>query len=126
MGYVSTISTKIEQILCSKGYTDQLAGLSGSLILLTGFIFSFPFGLLAYKTKKPVLICKLSGFIVITSLVMMGYFMRVPDQGGAIITSAVLLGIFALGPYPIALELIVECTYPVDQVCSRYDFEIVA
>ena len=25
------------------------------------------------------------------------------------------MGIFALGVYPIALELIVECTYPVDQ-----------
>ena len=26
MGYVSTISTKIEQILCSRGYSDQIAG----------------------------------------------------------------------------------------------------
>ena len=26
MGYISTISTKIEQILCSSGYSDQLAG----------------------------------------------------------------------------------------------------
>jgi hypothetical protein len=25
------------------------------------------------------------------------------------------MGIFALGVYPLALELIVECTYPVDQ-----------
>lgn len=115
MGYVSTISTKIEQILCSRGYTDQLSGLSGSLILLCGFLASFPFGLIAHKTGKYTLLCKLSGFIVITSLVMIGYFMRVPDQGVAIVFSCVLLGIFALGPYPLALELIVECTYPIDQ-----------
>ena len=120
MGYVSTISTKIEQILCSRGYTDQMAGIAGSMILLVGFFASFPFGILSYKTKKPVLICKLSGIVVITSLIMLGYFMRFPDQGGAIIASTVLLGAFALGSYPLALELIVECTYPLDQVNSIY------
>ena len=34
MGYISTISTKIEQILCSSGYSDQLAG------KILGHIFS--------------------------------------------------------------------------------------
>lgn len=116
MGYVSAISTKIEQILCSRGYTDQTAGLAGSLILFMGFVASFPMGILSYKTKKPILICKLSGFVVITSLIMLGYFMRLPNQQGPIIASCVLLGIFALGSYPLALELIVECTYPLDQV----------
>jgi hypothetical protein len=29
--------------------------------------------------------------------------------------SCAFMGIFALGVYPLALELIVECTYPVDQ-----------
>ena len=118
MGYVSTISTKIEQILCSVGYSDQIAGLAGSLILFMGFVASFPFGILAYKTKKSTLICKLSGFVVITSLVMLGYFMRLPNNAAAIIASCVLLGLFALGSYPLALELIVECTYPCDQVST--------
>ncbi|CAB4057693.1 MSFD7 [Lepeophtheirus salmonis] len=63
MGYISTLSTKIEQLLCSKGYSDQLSGLSGSLILLWGFIASFFFGFLAIKVKKIVLICKTSGLI---------------------------------------------------------------
>ena len=70
MGYVSAISTKIEQILCSRGYSDVIAGVSGSLILFMGFVASFPMGLIAYKTKKPVLMTKLSGFVVITSLVL--------------------------------------------------------
>ena len=119
MGYISTISTKIEQILCSRGYSDQLAGLSGSLILFTGFLASFPFGIISYKTKKPTLVCKSCGLAVITSLIMLGYFMRVPERSDMIIISCILLGIFALGPYPLALELIVECTYPLDQVCLQ-------
>jgi FLVCR family MFS transporter 7 len=115
MGYISTISTKIEQILCSSGYSDQLAGTAGSSILFCGFLASFPMGLISYKTKKPILVCKLSGFVVLSSLVMIGYFMRLPDKKAEIIVSCVLLGIFALGPYPVALELLVECTYPLDQ-----------
>ena len=97
---------------------NYFTGLSGSLILFMGFLASFPMGLISYKTKKPVLLTKLCGIVVITSLVLLGYFMREPNQSAAIITSSCLLGIFALGPYPLALELIVECTYPVDQVSS--------
>lgn len=99
---------------------NYLTGLSGSLILFMGFLASFPMGLISYKTKKPVLLTKLCGIVVVTSLVLLGYFMREPNQSAAIITSSCLLGIFALGPYPLALELIVECTYPVDQVISRH------
>ena len=99
---------------------NYFTGLSGSLILFMGFLASFPMGLISYKTKKPVLLTKLCGIVVVTSLVLLGYFMREPNQSAAIITSSCLLGIFALGPYPLALELIVECTYPVDQVISRH------
>ena len=116
MGYVNTIWTKIEQILCSVGYSDQFAGLTVSLLTFTGFLASFLFGIIAYRTKKPILICKLSGLFVIISLVMMDYFMRLPNNASAIIVSCVLFGIFSFGPYPLALELIVECTYPCDQV----------
>ena len=37
------------QILCARGYSDQLSGMSNSLILLVGTLASFPFGVLAYK-----------------------------------------------------------------------------
>ena len=39
-----------------------------------------------------------------------------PNQGAAIAVCCALIGFFALGVYPLGLELIVECTYPVDQV----------
>ena len=48
-------------------------------------------------------------------MISLAYFMCVPDQGLAIVFSCALMGVFALGVYPLALELIVECTYPVDQ-----------
>ena len=115
MGYVSTISTKIEQILCARGYTDQLSGLSGALILLCGFFASFGFGVLAYKTKRLILILRSAGVVSILAMVLMAYFFRQPNSSAAIIASCALLGTAALGVYPLALELVVECTYPVDQ-----------
>jgi FLVCR family MFS transporter 7 len=115
MGYVSTISTKIEQILCARGYSDQLSGLSGSLILLVGFLASFPFGVLAYKTGRLALICKACCFAAIAAMVALAYLMRVADRAAAIAACCAMLGAFALGVYPLALELLVECTYPVDQ-----------
>ncbi len=134
MGYVSTLCTKIEQIMCSRGYSDQvryimsfeqlqtqyqdsfqLSGLAGSLIFLMGFLASFPIGILAYKTNRPITICKLFGLGSIGSLGLLCYFLRLPDVGVGIVTSCAMLGIFALGCYPLAMELMVECTYPVDQ-----------
>ena len=114
--YLNTIWTKIEQILCSVGYSDQIAGLASSLMMFTGFLATFPIGIIANRTKKNILICKLSGFVLIMSLIMVGYFMRLPNNAAALIVSFVILGIFLVGSYPLALELIVECTYPCDQV----------
>lgn len=48
-------------------------------------------------------------------MIGLAHFMLIPHQGVAIAVFCALMGIFALGVYPIALELIVECTYPVDQ-----------
>ena len=115
MGYISCISTKIEQIMCSRGYSDQLSGLSGSLILFVGFFASFPFGIVAYKTGRLTLVCKLCGVGGVMAMCLIAYFMRLPDMEAGIIVSCILLGVFALGCYPIALELVVECTYPTDQ-----------
>lgn len=115
MGYVSTISTKIEQILCSSGYSDQLSGVAGALILFSGFLSSFVFGIIAYKTKQLVLICRIACIIGIIAMILIAYFFRVPDNPIPILISCCLLGAAALGVYPLGLELVVECTYPIDQ-----------
>ena len=77
-------------------------------------------GVISYKTKKPVLVTKLCVVGIILSLGLLNYFIRFQNESGwnkfAIIISCISLGVFALGSYPLALELVVECTYPVDQV----------
>jgi len=56
--------------------------------------------------------------MAVLSMISMAYFMRQPDSGAAIVASCACLGVFALGCYPLALELVVECTYPVDQAAG--------
>ena len=70
--------------MCAQGYTDQLSGLSGSLVLLCGTLASFPMGLLAYKTGKSIMVCKVNSLFVIGSMISLGYFVCVPDHGLAI------------------------------------------
>ena len=85
-----------------------------------GSIATIPMGVISYKTKKPVLVTKLCVVGIILSLGLLNYFIRFQNESGwnkfAIIISCISLGVFALGSYPLALELVVECTYPVDQV----------
>ena len=116
MGFFGTIAAKNEQILCSRGYSDKLAGISGSLIYVIGSAASFPFGYLATRTKNPILVTKIAAFLSILATIMLSYCMRLPNQSAAIIASSILFGVFAIGPFPVALELLVECTYPIDQV----------
>ena len=60
--------------------------------------------------------CKLFIAIGLFGVIGNAYFMRLPDHGAYIVVSCVLMGGFAVGAYAVALELVVECTYPVDQV----------
>ena len=46
---ILNIKIFLQQVLCARGYSDQLSGMSNSLILLVGTLASFPFGVLAYK-----------------------------------------------------------------------------
>lgn len=88
------------------------------MILFCGFFASFPFGYIAWKTGKFTLLCKICGIFVVIFLALISYFMRFPGMGPWIVFSCAGLGIFALGAYPLALELVVECTYPVDQATT--------
>lgn len=115
MGYISTLQTKLEQILCSRGYSDQLAGIAAALIIVSGFLASFPLGLLAMKTGKMTLVSKAACVPAVTLLGLMCWSLIQPDMSWLVILSCVLLGIASLGIYPIMLELSVECTFPLDE-----------
>ena len=42
----------MEQFLCARGYSDEIAGLASSFYLLSGVIASLPVGIIAAKIKN--------------------------------------------------------------------------
>ena len=121
MGYINVISTKLEPILSSKAYTSQFAGLCGAIVFFAGIIASFFFGVFSKKLKKNILTAKLvGGLLVISSLTLIDYYMKLEKEKLAIILSCVLLGSLLIGLYPFILDLMVECTYPIDQVTPYF------
>ena len=75
-------------------------------------------GILTLFKFENALICKIFIGIGMIGIGGSAYFMRHPDQTVGIIISCIVTGSFAAGAYPIALELVVECTYPIDQATS--------
>lgn len=115
MGYISTLQTKLEQILCSRGYSDTIAGVSAALIIISGFVASFPIGYASMKSGKLILISKAACVPAVVVLGVSVWMFLQPFMEELMIVTCVLLGVFSLGIYPVMLELSVEATYPLDE-----------
>lgn len=115
MGYISTLQTKLEQILCSRGYSDTIAGVSAALIIISGFVASFPIGYASMKSGKLILISKAACVPAVVVLGVSVWMFLQPFMEELMIVTCVFLGVFSLGIYPVMLELSVEATYPLDE-----------
>ena len=115
MGYISTLQTKLEQILCSRGYSDTIAGVSAALIIISGFVASFPIGYASMKSGKLILISKSACVPAVVVLGLSVWMFLQPFMEELMIVTCIFLGVFSLGIYPIMLELSVEATYPLDE-----------
>ena len=93
-----------------------MAGLTCSIVIFSGALGTVLFGIAAEKTGRMVEITKICCFGSIICLLVLSYLLLMPDVMGYIIAASVLLGVFTLGVFPLALELTVEATYPADQV----------
>ena len=128
VGYIS-----FSHHLCSVGYSDELAGLACTIVILVGAAGTVLFGVLAQvwfgllellnlcifflqKTGKIVEITKLCCLGAIVCVLILSYLLLLPDVGIYILIAGAFLGLFALGVFPLALELTVEATFPCDQV----------
>uniref|UniRef100_A0A8C8JHK6 Major facilitator superfamily (MFS) profile domain-containing protein n=1 Tax=Oncorhynchus tshawytscha TaxID=74940 RepID=A0A8C8JHK6_ONCTS len=105
-------STLLEQIMCVRGYPNDFAGLCGGLFIVFGIVGAGFLGLYVDKTKKFIEATKVnmsfsaSGFSVL-------YFMKI-----AVAVVCSLFGFFGFSIYPVAMELSVECSYPVGEATS--------
>ncbi|XP_060935825.1 solute carrier family 49 member A3 [Limanda limanda] len=111
-------STLLEQILCVQGYTNDFAGLCGALFIVFGIVGAGLLGLYVDKTKKFIEATKIN--MSFTALACIGFsvvsLMREQKVAVAVVCS--IFGFFGFSIYSVAMELSVECSYPVGEATS--------
>ncbi|CAD7675781.1 unnamed protein product [Nyctereutes procyonoides] len=115
IGIFSGFLALLEQVLCAKGYSNEFAGLCGALFIVFGVLGALVLSLYVDQTKQFTEAVKIG--YCLTSMVCVAFALVSQLQGQtlALATICSLLGLFGLSVVPIAMELAVECSFPVSE-----------
>ena len=86
----------MEQLLCARGYSDQIAGFASSSFLLSGCVAALPVSIILSKTKKSLQISKMLFAVGILAGGALAYLVTVPDQPAMLITFCLITGTFSI------------------------------
>ena len=86
----------MEQLLCARGYSDQVAGFASSSYLFSGCIAALPVSIVASKIKKSLQISKMLLVVGILAAGALAYLVTVPNQPAMLITFCLITGIFTI------------------------------
>ncbi|XP_074505141.1 solute carrier family 49 member A3 [Sebastes fasciatus] len=111
-------STLLEQILCVQGYTNEFAGICGALFIVFGIIGAAGLGVFVDKTKKFIEATKINMSFTAISCIAFSVVSLMPHQKVVVAVVCSLFGFFGFSIYPVAMELSVECSYPVGEATS--------
>ncbi|XP_071362736.1 solute carrier family 49 member A3 [Trachinotus anak] len=111
-------STLLEQILCVQGYTNDFAGLCGALFIVFGIVGAGVLGLYVDKTKKFIEATKINMSFTALACIAFSVVSLMRQQKAAVAAVCSLFGFFGFSIYPVAMELSVECSYPVGEATS--------
>lgn len=118
MAVFTCFSTLLDQILCVRGYTNDFAGLCGALFIVFGIVGAGGVGLYVDKTKKFTEVTKIGLSLSTLSCIAFSVVSLMPNQKVAVAAVCSLFGFFGFSIYPVAMELSVECSYPVGEATS--------
>ncbi|XP_062985172.1 solute carrier family 49 member A3 [Elgaria multicarinata webbii] len=108
-------SALLEQILCVNGYSNFFAGVCGALFIVFGLIGAFFLGLYVDRTKKFTEATKICICLAALASIAFAVISQFRNQTYALAAISSLFGFFGFASYPIAMELAVECSYPVGE-----------
>uniref|UniRef100_A0A673J0U5 Solute carrier family 49 member 3 n=1 Tax=Sinocyclocheilus rhinocerous TaxID=307959 RepID=A0A673J0U5_9TELE len=118
IGVFTCFSTLLEQILCVKGYSNDFAGLCGAVAIVFGVLGAFLLGLYVDKTKKFKEVTKINMCLTSLGCSVFAVVSQLSEQKVIIGAVRAWFGFFGYSVYPIAMELGVECSYPVGEATS--------
>ncbi|XP_028315665.1 solute carrier family 49 member A3 [Gouania willdenowi] len=111
-------STLLEQVLCVRGYDNDFAGMCGALFIVFGIVGAGIFGVYVDRTKKFIEVTKLNMSLSALAGIAFSVVSLMPAQKAAVAAVSSVFGFFGFSIYPIAMELSVECSYPVGEATS--------
>ncbi|XP_065717295.1 solute carrier family 49 member A3 isoform X2 [Patagioenas fasciata] len=118
IGMFTCFSALLEQILCEKEYSNEFAGLNGALFTVCGLLGAFLLGLYVDRTRKFIESTKICFCLTALASIMFAVTSRFRHQAVMLAVTSSLFGFFGFAIYPIAMELAVECSYPVGEGTS--------
>ncbi|XP_070818847.1 solute carrier family 49 member A3 [Chaetodon trifascialis] len=118
MAVFTCFSSLLEQILCVQGYTNDFAGVCGALFIVFGIVGAGALGLYVDKTKKFTEATKINISFTALACIAFSVVSQMQQQKAAVAAVCSLFGLFGFSIYPVAMELSVECTYPVGEATS--------
>uniref|UniRef100_A0A3B4BA89 Solute carrier family 49 member 3 n=1 Tax=Periophthalmus magnuspinnatus TaxID=409849 RepID=A0A3B4BA89_9GOBI len=104
-------SSLLDQILCVQGYSNEFAGLCGALFIIWGIVGAGLLGVYVDRTKKFIEVTKIN--LSLSSVACAAFSVQ-----AAVAVVCSLFGFFGFSVYPVAMELSVECSYPVGEATS--------
>ena len=87
----------MDQFLCSRGYSDKMAGLAAFSMIISGTLGAIPIGILVRKLKKDVQIVKICALTTFIASCLVSYVITLYDQYPLIVTLNIFFGMFMLG-----------------------------
>uniref|UniRef100_A0A8C0RXP6 Solute carrier family 49 member 3 n=1 Tax=Canis lupus familiaris TaxID=9615 RepID=A0A8C0RXP6_CANLF len=115
IGIFSGFLALLEQVLCVKGYSKEFAGLCGALFIVFGVLGALVLSLYVDQTKQFTEAVKIGYCLTSVVCVAFALVSQLQGQTLALVTICSLLGLFGLSVVPIAMELAVECSFPVSE-----------
>lgn len=112
VGFFNSVSALINQILLPYGFSETDAGIAGGVLIVAGLISSAIVSPINDKYKQYLLVIRIC--IPVHAVSYIGLYFA-PSSPYGIVPSIVvcaLLGISAFALLPVALEYLVEITYP--------------
>ncbi|KAG8594992.1 hypothetical protein GDO81_001389 [Engystomops pustulosus] len=118
LGIFTAFSAFLEQILCFNGYSNFIAGLCGALFIVFGAIGALLCGLYVDRTKKFTEVVKICFALTSLTVIAFAVASNLKNIAPLLVVICSLIGFFGFAIYPIAMELAVECSYPVGEGSS--------
>ena len=122
LGLFNGLTTLIEQIFCTRGYSDDDAGYFGGAMIISGIVGSVISGFILDKTKRFEELAKICFAMSALSNIFLVTIQLYDNDKSTIyyllMLSFVLTGFFGLPLLPICMEMSIECVYPIPEATS--------